>query len=203
MLDSALLYINIGLFANLIEMIWLKGSLDAKLTFTCSLNWSVCWQCVYTTPYNDKIHPVCFLYHQNHKPFLRSSHSQIIGRVTSHRPRLLPRLLINTGVFRPEWTVISPPLFRLWSRYRQERPSKWLRCFVVRSNNEHSSPHLLSTSELLKMQWLTFVCEGNASPICLHASMFAWITRDPASPTEEVSIQFYMNLCKSPFLIMC
>ncbi len=27
--------------------------------------------------------------------------------------------------------------------------------------------------------------------------------RDPASSTEEVSIRVFMNLCKSPFLIMC
>ncbi len=80
--------------------------------------------CVHNHLIMIKIHPVCFFITKNHKPFLRSSHSQIIGRVTSHRPRLLPRLLINTGVLsqtRAEWTVISPPLFRLWSRCRQER----------------------------------------------------------------------------------
>ncbi len=52
---------------------------------------------------------------------------------------------------------------------------KWLRCFVVRCNNEHSSRHLLPTSELLKMQWITFVSEGYAPPdlpkcICLCES---------------------------------
>ncbi len=35
--------------------------------------------------------------------------------------------------------------------------SKRLRCFVVRCNNEHSSRHLLLTSDPLKMQWITFV----------------------------------------------
>ncbi len=41
------------------------------------------------------------------------------------------------------------------------------------------------------MQWITFVFEGNAPPIYLNAFMFAKIIRDPASPTEEVSIRFF------------
>ncbi len=43
-------------------------------------------------------------------------------------------------------------------------PIKRLRCFVVGCNNEHSSCHLLPTSEPLKMQRInvTFVFEGNA-----------------------------------------
>ncbi len=71
---------------------------------------------------------------------------------------------------------------------------KRLRCFVVGSNNEYSSRHLLPTSEPLKMQWInvTFVFEGNAPiPICLNASMFAQIIHDPASSTEEVSIRYF------------
>ncbi len=83
---------------------------------------------------------------------------------------------------------------------------KRLRCFVVGCNNEHSSHHLLLTSEPLKVQRInvTFALKWmRQSPICLNASMFVWIIRDPASPTEEVSIRvFFMNLCKSPFLIM-
>ncbi len=39
-----------------------------------------------------------------------------------------------------------------------------LRCFVVGCNNEYSSRHLLLTSEPLKTQRITFVCEGNAPP---------------------------------------
>ncbi len=72
---------------------------------------------------------------------------------------------------------------------------KRLRCSFVGCNNEHSSRHLLPTSEPLKMQCITFVFEGNAPPIYLNAFMFAQIIRDPASPTEEVSIRlFYESL---------
>ncbi len=72
---------------------------------------------------------------------------------------------------------------------------KRLRCFIVGFNNEHRSRHLLPTSELLKTQWITFVCEGNVPSICLNASMFARIIRDLASPTEEESIRvFYESL---------
>ncbi len=43
---------------------------------------------------------------------------------------------------------------------------KQLRCFVVGCNNEHSSRHLLPTSEPMKMQWINVTCvfEGNAPP---------------------------------------
>ncbi len=80
---------------------------------------------------------------------------------------------------------------------------KRLRCFVVGCKNEHSSHHLLPTFDPLKTQWSMFVFEGNAPPIYLNVSMFTQIIRDPASPTEEVTIRFFMNLCKWPFLIMC
>ncbi len=84
-------------------------------------------------------------------------------------------------------------------------PIKRLKCLVVGCNNEYSS-HLLPTSEPLKRQRInvTFILKGmHRSPIYINASMFARIIRDPALSTEEVSIRVFMNLCKSPFLIMC
>ncbi len=65
---------------------------------------------------------------------------------------------------------------------------KRLKCFVIGCNNEHSNRHLLPPSEPLKTQWITFVFEGNAPSIYLNAFMLVQIIRDPASPTEEVSI---------------
>ncbi len=75
-------------------------------------------------------------------------------------------------------------------------PIKRLRCSVVGCNNEHSSHHLLPTSEPLKRIKVTFVLKAMLrSPICLNASMFARIIRDRASSTEEVSIKgFYESL---------
>ncbi len=79
-------------------------------------------------------------------------------------------------------------------------PIKRLRLSVVGCNNEYSSRHLLSTSEPLKTQRITFVSEGNALiPICLNASMFAQIIRDPASPTEELSIRVFTESLQITF----
>ncbi len=68
---------------------------------------------------------------------------------------------------------------------------KQLRCFVVGCNNEYSSRHLLPTSKPLKMQWITFVFEGNVPLIYLNVFMFVQIICDPASFTAEVSIRLF------------
>ncbi len=83
---------------------------------------------------------------------------------------------------------------------------KRLKCLFVGCNNEYSSRQLLPISEPLKTQKInvTFVLKRlRRFPIYINASIFARIICDPALSTEEVSIRVFMNLCKSPFLIMC
>ncbi len=66
-------------------------------------------------------------------------------------------------------------------------PSVFLRCVVDGCNNEHSSGHLLPTSELLKTQRITFVFEGNAlpPPPSTFLPLFTQIIRDPASQKKQ------------------
>ncbi len=59
--------------------------------------------------------------------------------------------------------------------------------------------YMTQISETLKMQWITFVFEGNAPPINLNLFMFTRIIRDPASPTEEASIRFFYESLQIAF----
>ncbi len=54
----------------------LKGSYNATCTFTSCLNWNVCWQGVYTTPYNGK-NPPSVSFFLNLYRFLKSSHLSV------------------------------------------------------------------------------------------------------------------------------
>ncbi len=49
----------------------------------------------------------------------------------------------------------------------------------------------LSRWRLRGLTLLSFMKGMHQSPICLNASMFAWIIHDQASSTEEVSMFFY------------
>ncbi len=84
-------------------------------------------------------------------------------------------------------TIVSNPV-----QGKTRISPKRLRCFVVGCSNEYSSRHLLPTSEPLKTQRINVTFVLNAPiPICLNASMFARIIRDPASSAEEVSIRVF------------
>ncbi len=164
----------------------------------------MCWKCVCTQPpYNDKDpHSVFILILLNHFPFLISSRSRMPVSVMSRRPRPLPRLLIDTGVLskpRPEWAVISPPLFHRRSRCRQEwLLSDWvvLLLDVIMNIAVVIYPQHLSR---WRRSGLLLFLKGMHPPICLNASMFMRIIRDPASPTEEVSIRFFYESLQIAF----
>ncbi len=148
-------------------------------------------KCVHNHPIMMKIHTVLFfLIPMNNNPFLKSSRSQILVGVTSHRPRPLPRLLIDSSVLsklRPQWAVISPPLFHRRSRCRQEclRLSDWSVLLLhVIMNIAVYSWHL----SRWRRSGLHLFLKGMHPSIYLNVFMFAWIIRDPASPPEEVSI---------------
>ncbi len=151
---------------------------------------------VYTTQpaYNDKNPPrVFFLSTKIITPF--SNRAVCLCEVTRTEA---PPTIVDwqkrfstdcTGVLpqtRPEWAVIC--FFTTGADVARITPKR-LRCFVVGYNNEHSSSHLLPTSERLKR--ITFDFEWKANSIYLNVSMFARIIRDPASSTEEVNTRFF------------
>ncbi len=82
---------------------------------------------------------------------------------------------------------------------------KWLRCFVVGFNNEYSSRHLLRHLSRWRRRWLMLLsfwreCADPDLHKCVYVrANHSW----SASSTEEVCVRVFINLCKSPFLIMC
>ncbi len=211
-------YIYVRKFTKYLHGTWsLKGSSDATCTFfklfKLKFVGSVCTQ----PPYNDKDPPSVFSFFYiwlNNFPLLKSSRSLMPVCVTSCRPRPSHDCLIDTSVLAQTGLVshLRPALIELSSVCHcfnaradvdKNCSYKRLMCYIVGCYNEYSSRHLPLTSEPLKTQWIRFIWEGNAPLIYLNASTFVQIIRDPASSTEEVSVRFLMNLCKSLFLIMC
>ncbi len=155
-------------------------------------------------PYNDKSQPSVFFFliPINNNPFLKSSRSQILVCVTSHRPRPLPLLLIDTGVLpstRPEWSVISPPLFRCRSRCRQKfLLSDWGVLFLDVIMNIAVIIYSRHLSRWRRSGILLFI-KGMRLLIYIHASMFTQIIHDPASSSEEESIRFFYESLQIAF----
>ncbi len=159
--------------------------------------------CVHNHSIMTKIHTVFFFVSLYHYPFLKSSHSQILVRVTSHRPMPLPRLLIDSSVLsklRPQWAVISPPLFHRQSRCRQEwlRLSDWgvllldvIMIIAVVIYSRHLS--------CWRHSGLRLFLKGMHPSIYINVFMFTWIIRDPASSTEEVNIRFFYESLQIAF----
>ncbi len=161
--------------------------------------------CVHIHPIMIKIHPVFLFYLIFFIPIFKFSNQAVLRFLSEwcSSAQAAPSEVDWQGrlTLDPPWmschqsAIVSTPV----QGKTRKSQIKWLRCFVVGCNNEYSSRHLLPTSEPLKMQRInvTFVFEGNVPiPICLNASIFAQIIRDPASSTE-VSISFFFYLCKS------
>ncbi len=164
-------------------------------------------KCVCTHPsYNDTNPPCGFL----KIPILKSSQIRLFwdssqNDLVLYKP--LPWELTRPSYLRPDLSELRALRHCVDSGAGEDKmsPIKWFEVFSL-VNNEYSSHHLLLTSEPLKRQRInvTFTLKWMCrSPIYINVSLFARIIRDPALSTEEVSIRVFMNLCKSPFLIMC
>ncbi len=128
----------------------------------------MCWKCVHIHPIMIKIHPVFFF----KIPLLKSpfSNQAVLRALSELRSSVQtpPTIVDWQGrlTLDPPWVswelsaIVSTPVL---GKTRMS-PIKRLSCFVVGCNNEHSSRHLLLTSEPLKTQRInvTFVFEGNA-----------------------------------------
>ncbi len=148
-------------------------------------------------PYNDKNPPsvffLFFIIHINLDPFLKSSHSQILGCVTSHRPRPLPRLLIDTTVntLDPPWVSCHPSA--IVSTPEQVSP-KWLRCYVVGCNNEQDVIVFYYLVSWHKLTWVHFLARREKRTNKYISLQFPKEMNTRGSKTKTPFIHFHTNL---------
>ncbi len=162
--------------------------------------------CVYTT--NDKNPPIFFFFYP-HKSLLLSKIKPFSDSwMCDFTQTQAPATIIDwywCFTLDPPWVICHQSAIVSTPKQMLTRMSpKRLRCSVVGCNNEHSSRHLLPTSESLKTQWITFAFKGNVPPD-LPKFVYVRANHSWSSFTHtEVSIRcFLMNLCNSPSLILC
>ncbi len=161
----------------------------------------MCVESVCTHPsYNDRIYTVFFF----KIPILKSPFSnQTVLRFLSewHTSAQAPPTIVDWHdrlTLDPPW--VSLELSAIVSTPVQGKTR--LRCSVVGCNNEYSIRHLLPTPEPQRIN-VNFGLKGMRLSRSTYMSLFAQIIHETASSTEEVSIRVFMNLWKTPFLIIC
>ncbi len=153
-------------------------------------------------PYNDKNPPSVFFYLLKSLPLSQIKPFSASCLCDVSQTQALPRLFDWrfstdwTGVLpytRPEWAVISPPLFRCRSRCRQEwLLSDWGALMLDIIIN------IAATEDAVDYACFWRECAPDLPTYIYVRANHSW-----SSFTSRRSICFFMNLCKSPFLITC